>query len=130
MNHRTEQVEAALKRAIGTVLMRGLADPRYRGIVSVTEVKLDHDQREARVGVSVLPAERGRATVAALKHAASHVRREVGEEIRIRRMPELRFELDESLKKQAEVLGAIRDAMDTTDGPDGSGEAEDGTSDE
>lgn len=114
MNHRTEQVEAALRRAIGGVLQAGLSDPRYRGIVSVTEVKMSHDGREARVSVSVMPAERGRTTLSALQHAASHVRREVGEAIRIRRMPELRFELDESLKKQADVLGAIREAMDET----------------
>ena len=118
MNHKTEQVEAALMRAIGKVLMEGLADPRYRGIVSVTGVRMAHDRKEAEVKVSVMPAERGRATVAALRHASSHIRREVGEQIRIRRMPELRFELDESLKKQADVLGAIREAMDDTDGPE------------
>ncbi len=131
MSHRTEQLESTLQRAIGQVLAAGLADPRCKGMISVTGVSVAADRRNATVKVSILPESAAPATMAALRHATGYVQHEAGERIRVRRMPELRFELDESLKKQADVLGAIHDAMAATGTPepdDGEGEQPTGSS--
>lgn len=118
MPHRTEQLESALQRSIGKVLLAGMSDPRIKGMISVTGVKVSPDRHEATVNVSVLPAEYQQLTVSALNHAARHIQSQVADLIEIRTMPHLHFRVDESLKKQAAILGAISDAMtDTPSGP-------------
>ncbi len=108
MTHRPEQINAALHRAVQNVITRGLNDPRITGLVSVTKVELSHDKRTATVFISVLPADRSSAVLHGLRSAATHIRTKVDDTIEMRRVPLLEFELDDSLKKQAEVLAAIQ----------------------
>ena len=112
MPHRKEHLEATLQRVLGELLTQGLADPRVKGMISVTEVAVTPDGEEAVVKVSVLPGEHAKTTMEGLKSASQHLRVEAGRRIETRRMPRLRFELDESLKKQAEVLQAIQQAVE------------------
>ena len=42
MPRRPDQVASLIQRAVQAVLGRGLGDPRIRGLVSVTKVRLDH----------------------------------------------------------------------------------------
>jgi len=112
MAHRQEQFESALKRAIGKLLVEGLADPRLTGMISVTQVDAAPDRRSALVKVSVLPESEAVLTLRGLRHAAGHLQSMLGKHLALRRVPRLRFELDESLKAQARVLGAIREAVE------------------
>ena len=48
-------------------------------------------------------------TLPLIEHAAAWIRRTVADKVSLRRMPRLSFRLDESLKKQAEVLSAINE---------------------
>jgi len=98
---RQGHLEARLRRALQTILARGLNDPRIRGLVSVTELDLSPDQASAIVRVSVLPAPYGPLAVAGLRHAAPRIAGELGRMVRSRRLPTLRFELDDRLKKEA-----------------------------
>lgn len=111
MSHRREQLAAELRRQIGQILEQGLSDPRVRGLISVTQVTVAPDGHTAIIQVSVLPAEHAELTLHGLRHAARHIGAEVGRRIRVRHMPRLDFRLDESLKTQARVLEAIRDAV-------------------
>jgi len=115
---RPEQTASALRRAVQEVLGRGLQDPRVRGIITVTGLDLSEDGREAVVKVSVMPAEHQELTVHGLRAASGHIRRQAADRIRIRRMPKLIFRLDTSLKKQAEVLGALARAREEFGEPD------------
>ena len=101
------QIESALKRAISVVLSQGLSDPRLGAMVSVTRVNVSPDLHQAGVYVSVLPEEAGSRVMHGLRHAAVHIHREVSQKVDIRRVPHLEFYLDETLKHQAEVDGAI-----------------------
>lgn len=98
---------ARIRRAIQTLLLKGLNDPRVRGMISVTEVDLAPDHSRILVHVSVLPAEAGRLTIAGLNHAAPRLAGEVGRMVRAKRIPMLDFRLDERLKKQAALDAAI-----------------------
>lgn len=89
------------------LLVKGLNDPRIRGLVSVTEVNLSPDFGHATVRVSVLPEQAGRLTVAGLQHAAPRLAGEVARVVRSRRLPVLDFQLDDRLKKQAAIDAAI-----------------------
>ena len=111
MSLHTDQVASVLRRAIQQVLSRGLNDPRVQGLISVTQVQVSDDLADATVSVSVLPAERGELTLHGLRHAARHIRTEVGKAVRMRRLPRFSFKLDESLKKEAQIIAAINEAI-------------------
>lgn len=106
VQHR-EQVASALQRAVQTVLTRGLSDPRIKGMITVTGVKVSPDYAQATVMVSIHPQDKSDVTMKGLIAAAGHVRSEVSRQVQMRRMPVLNFKLDTSLKKQAEVLAAL-----------------------
>ena len=122
MSRRAEQTAAILQKAIQDVISRGFQDPRIRGLITITGVRMDSDIRTAIVSVSVYPESAQNPTIYGLQSAAKHIRREVGDSVDMRVVPELIFKLDESLKKQAAVLQAISKAAETrpaTDAPDG-----------
>ncbi len=121
MSHRIEQAESTLRRVISQVLARRVSDPRIVGMVSVTRVEISPDRRNAGVFVSILPEQYEKRTMSGLMNAAIHIQNLVREEVAMRIVPHLSFHLDRSLKKQAEIFGAIDRAL----GADGSAEADD-----
>ena len=128
MSHRIAQVEATLKKAIAEVLQRDLADPRVDAFVSITRVKISPDMANATIFVSVMPAEKQSKNFHGLKSATGHIRSLVLKKMATRTVPRFRFELDESLKKQAEVFDAIRRGNEKTPPkPDADGRADDDT---
>ena len=102
-----EQVVSVLQRAVQEILSRGLNDPRVRGLISVTKIDLSADRVNATIHVSVMPAERAKLSLHGLKHAATHIRLELGRRVKMRRVPRLSFRLDESLKREARIIAAI-----------------------
>lgn len=113
MSRRAEQTAAILQKAIQDVISRGFQDPRIRGLITITGVRMDSDLRTAVISVSVYPEPAQNPTIYGLSSAAKHIRREVGETVDMRVVPELIFKLDESLKKQAAVLQAIAKAAES-----------------
>lgn len=114
MSHRIAQVEATLKKAIAEVLQRDLADPRVDAFVSITGVKISPDMANATILVSIMPAEKQSKNIHGLKSATGHIRSLVLKKMATRTVPRLRFELDETLKKQADVFDAIRRGNEKT----------------
>ena len=115
MTTRMERVEETLRRAIADVLLiGGLRDPRLQGVnFSVTGVKVDPDLTLARVFVDILSQGADEAAVlAGLRAAAAAVRHELRDKVQMRRLPNLRFERDDSIQRGLQVekiLAEIRD---------------------
>jgi ribosome-binding factor A len=107
MSHKPEQLASSIQRAIQELIARGFADPRIRGIITVTDVKIQPDLQHATVHVSIMPDEHEKLTMHGLQNAAPFIRREIGKVVQTRRLPQIGFQLDRSFKVQAEVLGAI-----------------------
>jgi ribosome-binding factor A len=75
----------------------------------VTDVEVTDDLSFARVYVSVLETGEARErALAALSRAAGFVRRELSPRLGLREVPEIRFELDESIEKGARVDELLR----------------------
>lgn len=101
-----EQIRAEL----ADLLRRHIRDPRLGGIISITDVETSPDLAVARVHVSVLGSDEEAAeALRALRHAAGYLRRELGERIRVRRLPALDFRLDPSIARGARVLQLLRE---------------------
>ncbi len=130
MSRRTEQIAAAIRRELQQLLVRGLADPRITGLITVTGVRVTGDLKTAHVLVSVMPAERTKATMAGLRAAAAHLRHELGGAVAMRSLPHLVFELDDSLRRHAEVLGAIARASAEREAADAARSAQEAPADD
>ncbi|MAE60748.1 MAG: ribosome-binding factor A [Planctomycetaceae bacterium] len=114
MSRRTQQLESTLQRAVGKILADGLNDPRLEGvIVSVTEVAVSPDKRHATVHLSVLPESKQELAMHGLQSARAHVQSTISRTLNMRRMPQIAFRLDTSLKKQSQILGAIYESIET-----------------
>ncbi len=107
MSRRTDQIASILHQAVQSVLQEGLADPRARGMATVTGVKVTDDLSQAVVSISIFPEKHEDLYMHALEDAANYVRREAAERVSLHRPPKLLFRLDRSLKKQAAVYAAL-----------------------
>src|SRR4051812_32007731 len=95
---RTPRLNEQLRREIIDIVRNHARDPRI-GMVSVTDVAVAADLGSARVYVTVLGDDDEKAeTVKGLKAAAPFIRTELGRRLTIRQIPELRFELDQTLE--------------------------------
>jgi ribosome-binding factor A len=99
---RMRRVNEILREVIAESVTR-LKDPRV-GFVTITAVDTSPDLRHAAVYYSVLgTSEEQAATEAALRSAAPHIRAEVGQEVRLKYLPELVFERDDALERGIRV---------------------------
>src|SRR5258706_8993235 len=98
-----DRLGEAIREEIETILEGELADPRI-GLVSVSAVLLADDSRSARVMINVegddAEAER---SLEGLNAAKNFVRHEMAERLRLRRPPELYFQVDRSHKLEGRV---------------------------
>ena len=80
---------------------------------SVVQVQVSSDIRHAKIFVSVLgDAKAKQDTIKALQGAAGHLRSELAHRMRLRYMPELHFQLDESIEhgqRIAQLLVQVRE---------------------
>ena len=87
------------------MILRELNDPRLVGMPSITRVVVAEDLSIADVFVTVMGTP-GQQTAAlnALKHSAGMMRTKLTKALSIRVTPFLRFQLDEDLKKELEMM--------------------------
>jgi ribosome-binding factor A len=94
-------------------LIQDVRDPRLAAIVSITHVDVSPDLETAQVHVSVLGSRTEKDdSIAALSHAAPYLRRELLKRLRIKKIPGLRFVLDESIEEAAHVLELMKEVAD------------------
>jgi ribosome-binding factor A len=100
---RMRRVDEAVRQVLGDALSQDLKDPRV-GFVTVTDVKTSPDLRHARVYVSVLGDDAAQgATLDGLRSAHGYLQSRVAGELRLKRTPELQFELDHTAERAARL---------------------------
>jgi len=107
---RMRRVDEAMRVVLSEAIARDLHDPRV-GFVTVTGVKTSPDLRQARVYVSVLGDEEGRAaTLAALQTAHGFLQSRIAAAIRLKHTPSLSFQYDESVERGMRI-SALLDSL-------------------
>lgn len=102
-SRRVQRLNEQLKREISTVLRTQVQDPRVLG-VTVTGVEVSPDLTFARVWVRLPGEEPARDNaLEGLAAAAPYVRRQLGGELRLRRVPELDFRQDRTLEQATRI---------------------------
>ena len=107
--YKNERVSEQIQHLIGELLERRVKDPRL-AMVNVTSVKLSPTLREATVYVSAMDGAAVKNEVLdGLERAKGFLRREVGQRLKLRNVPELFFRWDESLEAADQVLRLLDD---------------------
>lgn len=117
-----ERLREQLSREITTVISRELRDPRVPEIVTVTEVKLARDARNATVYVSIMGDDFEKTdAIDALNKAAPFIQRTVASRVVTKHFPHLIFKLDTSIEYGQhinELFKEIENDLQQTDNTD------------
>jgi ribosome-binding factor A len=100
---RTVRLGEQIRQDLGDLLARRVQDPGI-GFVTITRVRVTEDLLQARVFYTALgDTAAAQKTARALDRAVPFLRRMIGQRLRLRRVPELTFAVDESIGHQARV---------------------------
>jgi ribosome-binding factor A len=113
MSVRFARVERTVYQSLAGLVPAAIRDPRAHlaEAVVVTKVSLAPDFSTARVLVTVKAADDAQQTevFAAICRAAGHLRRQLGQRLTLRRLPELKFVLDRTPEDAARVEDILRE---------------------
>jgi ribosome-binding factor A len=106
---RPDRVGEQIREEISSLLLREVRDPGI-GLITLTRVKVSPDLQLVRVYYTLMGDAKARdATRRALERATPFLRRQIGSRIRLRRVPELRFQFDESVEHQERIERILLD---------------------
>lgn len=105
---RLDRVNQLIREEVSMLLQRELKDPRL-GFVTVTEVEVSPDLRQAKVFVSVLGDEaKWASSLQALASARGFIRNWLRQHLDLRVTPELLFRPDHSMEHAARIQELLR----------------------
>jgi ribosome-binding factor A len=108
MSHRIEQVNNLIRREVSELLKRQVKDPRLNTFVAITEVSTSPDLRHAKIFVSRLSNEEEKQEILkALVAASGFLRKQLAQNLKLRRIPELSFCWDDSIEQGDHILRLI-----------------------
>lgn len=106
-SNRINRINEEIQKSLADNL-RNLKDPRVTGtMISITRVETTPDLRYAKVYVSFLEENKAADAMKGLKSAGGWLRREVGNDLKLRYTPELVWALDDSITYGAKLLKLI-----------------------
>lgn len=103
-SHRIERTTEDIKREL-TAIFRELKDPRVSSaFLSIVRVEVTNDLSYCTVHVSAIEGlDRAKEAVKGLKSASGFVRRELGQRLKLRHVPELIFTATDSIEYSANI---------------------------
>ena len=105
-----------IREVVSSAILTELRDPRIKN-VTVLGAEVSPDLRHASVRVSVMGDEKtATLSMHGLTAARGYLQSRVGEYIKSRYTPELRFVLDEGVRKSVETAALLRTVLGDTDG--------------
>ncbi|MBA7669144.1 Ribosome-binding factor A [subsurface metagenome] len=108
MTHRIEQVNKLIRCELSELLQHEVKDPRLDTFVAVTEVATSPDLKYAKVFISHIGSEVEKQEILGVLTAASgFLRNELARRLKLRRIPELSFWWDDSIKQGDHILKLI-----------------------
>lgn len=109
---RKEQLEKSLIRKINNIIYREINDPRIK-FVTITRVKVSSDLKYADIFVTIFnDRKQQKKTLEGLKNATKFIRGELGKDLKIRYVPNIKFLIDKDLEQQYKLLKTITEIND------------------
>lgn len=107
--YKSERMNEDIMRELCAII-RTVKDPRVSQLISVVHVDVTRDLSYATCHISAFEgAEKTAESVKGLKSAAGYIRRELGNRLQLRHVPELIFKADSSIEHSAKINKMLND---------------------
>tara|TARA_A100001037_G_C15153961_1_gene642163 strand:- start:15993 stop:16343 length:351 start_codon:yes stop_codon:yes gene_type:complete len=114
MTRRIERINETIRAELSQILLKNINDPRLDCIITITDVSVSPDMKNAQVYLSVLGTkEQQDDALEGMKSAASFLRRSLKSRILLRNTPFLTFKLDNSAEIGDNLSRLISEANQT-----------------
>lgn len=107
MANKQERIATIIRKNIAEIIQFQVKDP-HLGFVSIPEVKVSKDFSYATVYVSFFKDEDIVPSLEVLNKAKGFIRSELATKLDTRRVPEIRFVLDEGYKKEERIAELLK----------------------
>ncbi len=116
-SYRSDRTGEDILRELSAIL-RTVKDPRVAGhMLSIVRVEVTRDMSYATVFISAMEGlDTAKTAVKGLQSAAGYMRRELGQALRLRYTPELRFIADDSIRYSADISATLNRLKETGNG--------------
>lgn len=109
--HRTARIAEAIREVASETILFELRDPRVKN-VTVTRAEVSGDLQHAKIFVSVMGSDKEQELcMHGLRHATGFVQSKLAKRLQTRFTPEVRFVLDQGVKKSIEMTRLINEAL-------------------
>ena len=116
MSRRVDRINGLLREEISRLLSREIKDPRLSGLLTITQVSTSSDLRNAKVYLSVLGTdEENTAALRGIQSAATFMRKQLRERLRLKYVPFLTFEIDNSMETSDHIFRLMDQARQESD---------------
>ncbi len=110
-SHRLARVSAVVREVAAETILFELQDPRIKG-VTVTRAEVAGDLQHAKVFVTVMGTQKDQdLCLHGLNHSSGYVQQKLGDRLKTRFTPRIKFVFDEGVKKSLEVSRLINEAL-------------------
>lgn len=99
MSVKIERLEQIIQKEVSLILLNDVKDPRIASVI-ITDVEVTGDLSWAKIFINFLPNEHDHAEIMdSLEKAKGFIRSKLSQQLKIRKVPQLIFEYDDSLDK-------------------------------
>lgn len=107
---RSLKVAELIREEVSRIILNEIKDPKIR-MTSVTRVLISPDLKIAKIYLNILGEAKDREPVLqAIEHAKAFIRYQLGQNLSLRYVPELRFFYDDTLEYVANIENLIKKA--------------------
>jgi ribosome-binding factor A len=100
VNYRNGRINEEIKKEVSNTIQNKIKDPRLSAMVSVTNVDTTRDLSYTKIYVSIFGNDLAKKeTLQALKSSTGLIRKEIGLHVKLRHVPQVIIELDETIEK-------------------------------
>jgi len=106
VNYRNGRINEEIKKTVSNTIQNKIKDPRLSAMVSVTKVDTTKDLSYTKIYVSIFGNEiTKKETIQALKSSTGLMRKEIGAHVKLRHVPQVIIELDETIERAIHLEG-------------------------
>ena len=113
--NRSERVAGQLRRDLARLIQQEIKDPEV-GFVSLSDVEVTRDLSHAKIFITVFDPEKAKESLKALRRAAPFLRTRLAQAMRMRHVPELHFQHDDSVEQGSHIDELISKALNADKG--------------
>ena len=106
---RQQKIEAAIRQELSMILLTKASEIALGAMVSITVVRVTSDLSLARCYLSIFASDEPTKVLESINHNSGLIRRDVGQRWKnMRKIPELRFFIDDSLDYAANIHSLLK----------------------